>query len=315
MPTRDQDVLRAASMYYLQDMKMETIARHLETSRSTVSRMIKEARDTGLVEISLRPAHTRAPGLGQRIRDTYGVEAFVVAVPDSHSQLDRLHQVARTTARLVGTWFGSEMVLAVAWGTTMATIVPYLTTKETRGSAVVQLNGAANTRTSGVDYAGDLMAGIGHAFGAHVHYFPVPAFFDYAGTKEAMWRERSVQRVVELQQRADIALFSVGALRGELPSHVYSAGYLEPDDVTRLDREGVVGDVCTVFLREDGTYRDIEINQRATGPAPDQLRAIPRRVCAVAGDNKVLPLRAALRAGVMTHLIVDELTAARLLEQ
>src|SRR5690606_24231211 len=125
----------------------------------------------------------------------------------------------------------------------------------------------------------------------------VPAFFDYAGTKEAMWRERSVQRVVELQQRADIALFSVGALRGELPSHVYSAGYLEPDDVTRLDREGVVGDVCTVFLREDGTYRDIEINQRATGPAPDQLRAIPRRVCAVAGDNKVLPLRAALRAG------------------
>ena len=38
-----EDVLRAASMYYLQDMKMEVIARHLGTSRSTVSRLIKKA--------------------------------------------------------------------------------------------------------------------------------------------------------------------------------------------------------------------------------------------------------------------------------
>ncbi|MFB0836078.1 sugar-binding transcriptional regulator [Arthrobacter halodurans] len=315
MSARYRDVLRAASMYYLQDMKMETIARHLQTSRSTVSRMIKEARDTGIVEISLRPEHTRAPGLGQRIRDAYGVEAFVVPVLDSDSQFDRLHQVARTTARLVGTWFGSEMVLAVAWGTTLGTVVPYLTSKETRGSVVVQLNGAANTRTSGVHYAGDLMMGIARNFGAQVHYFPVPAFFDYAETKDAMWRERSVRRVVELQRKADIALFSVGALRGELPSHVYSAGYLEADDIARLDAEGAVGDVCTVFLREDGSYGDIEINRRATGPTPAQLRRIPRRVCAVAGDNKVVPLIAALRAGTITHLILDELTAARLLDQ
>jgi deoxyribonucleoside regulator len=308
-----RDVLRAASMYYLQDMKMETIARHLGTSRSTVSRMIKEARDTGVVEISLRPEYTRAPGLGQRIRDVYGIEAFVVPVLDSESQVDRLHQVARATARLVGTWFGSEMVLAVAWGTTLGAVVPHLSTKETRGSVVVQLNGAANTRTSGVDFAGDLMSGIARNFGAHVHYFPVPAFFDYEETKRAMWRERSVRRVLEVQRRADIALFSVGALRGELPSHVYSAGYLGAEDLARLDAEGAVGDVCTVFLRADGTYEDIELNRRATGPTPAQLRAIPRRVCAVAGDNKVVPLRAALRAGAMTHLVVDELTAARLL--
>jgi len=35
-------------------------------------------------------------------------------------------------------------------------------------------------------------------------------------------------------------------------------------------------------------------------------------VCAVAGDNKVAPLRAALRAGVVTDLVVDEITASRL---
>lgn len=313
MAVRDQDVLRAASMYYLQDLTMETIAKHLGTSRSTVSRMVKHARETGLVEITLRPTHSNAPSLGQEIREIYGIEAYVVAVPDHNSEIERLEQVALTTARLIGTWFDSNMILAVAWGTTLSAIARNLPRKTTRGSAVVQLNGAANTRTSGVEYAGDLIAEFGKAFDAHVHYFPVPAFFDYAETKEAMWRERSVRRVLAQQRRADIALFSVGALSGGLPSHVYTAGYLEASDVAVLDREGVVGDVCTVFLREDGTYKDVALNARATGPSPGELRRVPRRVCAVAGDNKVVPLRAALRARVVTHLIVDEVTATKLL--
>ncbi|MBD5785493.1 MarR family transcriptional regulator [Cellulosimicrobium terreum] len=312
MTDREQDVLRAASMYYLQDMKMEAIAKHLRTSRSTVSRLVKRARETGLVEISLRPTQGRATGLGQHVSSTWGIDAYVVPVPDQAAQVDRLEQVAMTAARLLGTWFDSDMILGIAWGTTLSAVSHHLPRRPTRGSAVVQLNGAANTRTSGVHYAGDLIAGFGSAFDAHVHHFPVPAFFDYAATKQAMWRERSVRRVLDVQRRADIALFSVGAVSGAVPSHVYSAGYLEREDIDVLEAEGVVGDVCTVFLRQDGTYRDITLNARATGPAPDELRRVPRRVCVVAGDNKVAPLRAALRAGVVTDLVIDEITASRL---
>lgn len=314
MGSRDEDVLTAATMYYLQDMKMETIARHLRTSRSTVSRLVKEARDTGLVEVTLRPGRSRAPGLGQQIRERYGVEVYVVAVPESGDPLERLEQVSRTAARLIGTWFDSTMVLAIAWGTTIGAIGQHLAYKPTRGTAVVQLNGAANPRTSGVDYASDQISAFGRAFGAHVHHFPVPAFFDYAETKDAMWRERSIRRVLDVQRRADIALFSVGAIEGELPSHVYAAGYLESDDVATLAEEGVSGDVCTVFLREDGSYQDIALNARATGPNPAQLKRIQRRVCVVVGDNKVAPLRGALRAGTVTHLILDEITASGLLD-
>jgi DNA-binding transcriptional regulator LsrR (DeoR family) len=129
-----------------------------------------------------------------------------------------------------------------------------------------------------------------------------------------MWSERSIVRVLEYQRRADIALFSIGAIAGEVPSHVYSAGYLEPGDIQTLDREGIVGDVCTIFLREDGTYEDFSMNARATGPTPAELRLIPRRICVVAGDSKVVPLLAALRAGVITDLVIDEQTATKLVE-
>lgn len=311
---REETLLAAASMYYLQDAKMEAIASHLHMSRSSVSRLLKQARETGLVEITLRPPPTRAPGASQSISEKYGIEVYVIPVADSAPVEERLEQVAMATARMVSTWFDSDMVLGIAWGTTLAAIARNLSKKTTRGSSVVQLNGAANTRTSGVDYVANLIARFGDAFDARVQLFPVPAFFDYAETRKAMWRERSVARVLDLQRRADMVLFSIGAVGGEVPSHVYSAGYLEREDVETLEAEGVVGDVCTVFLRADGTYVDLSLNERATGPTPAELKRIPRRVCAVAGDSKVVPLLAALRAGVITHLVLDEQTAMRLVE-
>jgi DNA-binding transcriptional regulator LsrR (DeoR family) len=311
---REESLLAASSMYYLQDVKMETIAGHLHMSRSSVSRLLKEARATGVVEITLRPTPSRAPGVGRYISSTFGVEVYVVPVTDSASVAERLEQVALATARMVTGMFDSDMILGVAWGTTLAAIAKHLGKKPTRGSSIVQLNGAANNRTSGVEYVGSLISRFGDAFDASVNLFPVPAFFDYAETRRAMWRERSVARVLDVQRRADIALFSIGAVAGEVPSHVYSAGYLEKEDIDMLEAEGVVGDVCTVFLRADGTYEDLPLNERATGPSPAELRRMPRRVCAVAGDSKALPLLAALRAGVITHLVLDEQTATRLVE-
>ncbi|MFH8251970.1 sugar-binding transcriptional regulator [Microbacterium sp. B2969] len=307
-------MLTSASMYYLQDLKMDAIASHLHLSRSTVSRLLKQARQEGLVEIRLRPLPTSAPELGRSINESFGVTTHIVPVRESATARERLDQVAMTTARLVTNWFDSGMILGVAWGTTMAAITRHLTSKPTRASSVVQLNGSANTRTSGVEFAGEMMVGFGEAFDAQLHMFPVPAFFDYAATREAMWAERSVARVLDLQRRADIALFGVGALSGEVPSHVYSAGYLDAADVRALYREGVVGDVCTVFLRADGTYDDLSLNQRATGPTPRELQQIPRRVCAVAGDHKAVPLLAALYAGAITDLVIDESTARVLVD-
>jgi DNA-binding transcriptional regulator LsrR (DeoR family) len=301
----------AATMYYLQDEQMDAIARRLGISRSTVSRLLKAARESGLVQIAVRPEQGAAAGLADHVMRTFGVRVHVVPVRLGAGDAERLDQVARVAARLLMDLFDDEMVLGVAWGTTVSAVARALGRKPTRGGTVVQLNGAANTLTSGVDYASTIITAFGAAFDAQVRHFPVPAFFDYAATREAMWRERSVQRVLSVQRRTDVVLFGVGALGGQAPSHVYSAGYLDDSDLAALYAAGVVGDVCTVFLREDGSYRDIEINRRATGPTPAELAHVPRRLCVVAGEGKLRPLLAAMRAGVVTDLVIDEPTARR----
>jgi DNA-binding transcriptional regulator LsrR (DeoR family) len=310
----ERRVVAAATMYYLQELKMDVIARRLHTSRSTVSRMLKTARERGLVEITVRPTPTQSAGIAREIKDRYDVRVYVATVPEDAREADRLDQVSKATARVLTNWFDSDMILGVAWGTTTTAIANHLNHKPTLGSTIVQLNGAANTRTSGAGYVGSLLGRFGEAFDASVQYFPVPAFFDRASTRTAMWEERSIRRVIDMQRSADVALFSTGAVAGNVPSHVYSAGYLDADEMVMLLDEGVVGDVCTVFLRADGTYDDLALNQRATGPTPAELRGIPRRLCAVAGSAKATPLHAALVAGAVTHLVTDDITARQLLE-
>ena len=306
------DAIRAARCYFVQDMTMEEIAHDMGTSRSTVSRLISLAKKEGLVEFRLRIPDVRAPLLERRLRAEYGIEAHVVPVAERAKDLEVLEQVARSAAWVLGGLCNSDMVLGVAWGTTISAISRYLSRKPIRGSEVVQLNGAGNTFSTGIDYASEILERFGSAFEARVQQFPVPTFFDFAATRQALWHERSIIRILELQARADVLLFSIGAVHGGVPSHVYSGAYLEEADYLALQADGAVGDVATFFLREDGSSDNISLNERSSGHPPEVVRRAPRRLCVVSGVNKARGLRGALAGGLVTDLVVDERTAAAL---
>ncbi|MFC5369691.1 sugar-binding transcriptional regulator [Arcanobacterium bovis] len=304
----------AAVMHFVQGETMESIARRLGVSRSTVSRLVKTARELGYVQISLHPPQELVDTLGSRISQKFGVRTHVVPVPFGANDARRLTAVATMAGILISEIVKPNDVVGVAWGNTLSAVTDHLVPKPASGSIVVQLNGAANQVSTGIPYAGEIMEAFGQAYGAAVTHFPVPAFFDYPETRNLLWRERSIAAVRQLQSRADIAIFGIGAMVGAVPSQVYSGGYLTPDELGSLSSEGVVGDVCTVLLRADGSWEDLELNRRASGPTPNDLRAIPRRICIVSGVEKVVPLLAALRAGVVTDLVIDEDSAARLQE-
>ncbi|MFK4729936.1 sugar-binding domain-containing protein [Agromyces mediolanus] len=311
---KTRDALRAAHLYYMQDLTMDAIAAELHTSRSSVSRLLSHARASGLVEISIHSPLDLPSRLEQEILERHEIAAHVVPVPDQASDVDRLDRVALSAARILGRFIDSNQLVGVAWGSTMSAVSRHLVPKATHNSEIVQLNGAGNLRTTGILYASELLRRFGDAFGAKVQQFPVPAFFDDPATKEAFWRERSTKRLLELQGRLDVALFGVGSPFAEVASRVYQGGYLERDDYAALSADGVVGDVATVFYRADGSSEGIPLNERATGPAFGVLRQAPRRICVVSGRAKLPSLRGAIAAGLITDLIVDEGTARALVD-
>ena len=335
----------AASMYYVQGETMEVIAHHLRVSRSTVSRLLARARQEGVVRVTLvQPGG--AGSLEGRMTQAFGVRTHIVPVREGTTEIHRLQQVASVAAAhmvdliealaeqagnggpqvqdpagsggegpVQGRGSGG-VVVGVAWGTTMSEVSAALPSRSVPGLTVVQLNGASDPVREGPS-AGEVLSRMRLSLGARTISFPVPAFFDHVATREAMWSERSVKRVLAVTRRASLAVFGVGALdalNGALPSQVYEGGHLTARDQAVLRRQNVVGDVCTVLLRADGSWRDVALNARATGPTPAQLARIPRRLCVAAGTGKARALLAALRARTATDLVVDDATARAVLE-
>lgn len=309
---RTSQAFEAARLYYEHGQTMESIAERMRISRSTVSRLLATARDEGIVRITLHaPGMRRTSDLQNALASRYGVRAHVVSAPPDTTEKGRLEAVASAGAALVQTLVQPDTVVGLAWGTTIAAVVDALEPRNVIGTSIVQLNGAINSSGSGLGYVSSMLTRAGESWGSNVYLFPVPTFFDHPSTREMLWRERSVRRVLELQSRCRLAVFGVGAFDAEVPSHVYSSGYLSTEDIRSLRSDGVVGDVCTVFLRADGSWEQIGLNARGSGPSPRALSHIPRRVLIAAGPRKAVPLRAALLAGCATDVVVDEVTAAQ----
>nr|WP_172119553.1 sugar-binding domain-containing protein [Actinomyces faecalis] len=315
-------------MYYAQGETMEVIARHLGVSRSTVSRLLSRARSQGIVRIEVvQPGG--AGSLERALHDELGVRTQIVPVREGTTEIHRLQQVAAVgAARMMDlitelsplpasagenqATAEPGLVVGVAWGTTMSEVAAALPVRQVPGLTVVQLNGASDPLREGPS-AAEVLTRMGQVLGARTISFPVPAFFDQVATRQAMWSERSVKRVLAVARSARLAVFGVGSLGADVPSQVYAGGHLSRTDMTLLRREEVVGDVCTVLLRGDGTWGDIDLNARATGPTPVQLARIPRRLCIVAGTGKARATLAALRARVATDLVIDDATARAVL--
>ena len=308
------EAVKAARMYYYQNMTTQAIAREFQVSRSTISRLISFAKQNGLVNIQITDPTEEPNQLASQIQDRFGVQqVHVVPVSSLSGEGEWLQRVANYTASYLNTCFDSDMILGVAWGTTLTAISNHLLRKATHNAQVVQLNGAGNTRSTGIDYASQIIMRFAENYQARAHLFPVPTFFDYPETKQALWREGSIRRILDLQSQSDLLLYSIGAVNAGVPSHVYSGGYLVQSDYRELENQQVAGDIATVFFRQDGSWQDIPINQRCSGPDLDLFQE-QRGICVVSGLAKIHGLYGALQGRMMSELIVDEPTARAFVE-
>jgi deoxyribonucleoside regulator len=312
---KKQDAVRAARMYYYQNMKTKSIANEMNVSRSTVSRMLSYAKAEGLVNIQIVDPTEEPQRMEKRILERFKLKrVHVVPAPEIAGESEWLQRAAQYAAKYLNSLFESGMVLGIAWGTTLSAISTHLLKKTTHNAQIVQLNGAGNTQSMGIEYASEIIMRFAENYRARAHLFPVPTFFDYADTKKALWKERSIRRILDLHKRTDLLIYSIGAVNAGIPSHVYSGGYLEEQDYVELDRLNVAGDIATVFFKEDGTFSGVPMNDRASGPNLELFRE-KYGICVVSGLAKVRGLYAALKGGLMKELIVDEPTARELINK
>lgn len=306
-----------ARRYYLEDLTQEQIARGLGVSRSNVSRMLKEARQRGLVEIRIHHPLRTLPELEVALGEGLGLrECLVLAAPEAGPLGGAAPAVAprigAVAARYLEARIGEGDVLGVGWGSTVYHVATagYLGRKA--GTSVVQLMGSMGGATPDIDGA-QIAGRLGRTLGARVFALHAPMVVAEAAVRAGLLRDPHIRKTLEMARRADVLLVSVGAVTRA--SGIYRAGYLSDADLEYIQGQGAVGDICGSYFERDGTACSLELGERTVAASAEAMRAAPLRVGVGWGAAKALPSLGAVRAGLINVLIVDEEAARAVLRE
>ena len=300
-----------AQRYYLDDQTQDQIARSLGVSRSNVSRMLKEARRLGLVEIRVHHPLETEPELQAALGDRFGLrECLVLAPPDGADVASAAERLGALAGRFLRDRIGDGTTVGVGWGSTVYHVVTSGHLRKRVGVSVVQMMGSVGGATPDID--GAQVAGrLGRARGASVWYLHAPMVVAEPAVRSGLLRDQHIRRTLEMARRASVLLVSVGAVTQA--SGLYRAGYLNDADLEFIQAQGAVGDICGSYFRQDGSPCSLELGERTIAVPADVMRGADLRVGVGLGAAKALPSLGAVRAGLVNVLITDGEAAREML--
>jgi DNA-binding transcriptional regulator LsrR (DeoR family) len=308
---RDPGLLaKAARLYFVEDRSQDDVAAILGTTRSNVSRMLKQARDLGIVEIRIVDPAQRDHELEQGLRDRFRLAD--ARVLKASPETDVLAGVGRLAVRWLEETLRDGQVVALSWGQTLQAVVRAVDGLSRRDVEVVQLVGGLSALDSNVT-GQELVRELSERIGARHRYLHAPALFSSPEALAMMLHEHAIADALDAAKRADIALVGIGAPGLGSSGALLDALGLSPSDRAAFDAAGPVGDVCARFYDLSGNEVQSVVRDLVLAVTLDDLRAIPTVAGVAAGREKALGILGALRGRVVDVLVCDREAARAVL--
>ncbi len=278
---------QVAGYYYEQNLKQEEIAKRTGYSRSMVSRLLAEAREKGIVEVSIKYPLKRCLDIEEALQQALNLRIVRVLSRGTLGQDQMLRKLGSMAARLI-----EELVSAgakkigVAWGTALAETVSALRKSNYSDTRIYQIIGASGSLDPEID-GPNLARTLAEALGGQYFTIPAPLIVESSLTRDALLHDPIVARVMQETMNLDLALVGIGSMDPDSSTWVRS-GYLNSEQLISLATHGVVGDVCGILFDRNGTIlNEVPIQNRIVGISADDLTKTPIKLGISAGEIKI----------------------------
>ena len=304
-----------ATLYYELNQNQQQIADRLEISRSSVSRMIKEARDLGIVEIRIHKPTDRDYALEQALLEEFDLHDALVLLTNEeqheHAILGGVGRLAAGYMQRVIEALPPRTCIGIAWGTGVHAAVDALGEDRSRQIDVVQIIGGVGSPDPLVD-GPDLARMAAAKLGGRHYDLHAPVLVEQPALRTLLYNEPSVREGLERGRSVALAVTGIGTVQPEASSFL-RARHMTASELEELRTLGVVGETCGRFFDAEGRHENLPINQRVIGIDLDDLRRIPRVVAVARGLAKAASILGALRGHLLTVLATDDVTARAVL--
>jgi DNA-binding transcriptional regulator LsrR (DeoR family) len=290
-----------ARLHYEADLSQIDIARRLGLSAATVSRLIRRARDEGVVRIEIRPYATPEETCLQ-LKQALGLRHVAIADAPEANALAAL--AGPVGAILKEEAIGAGSVLALGWGRAVREVIR---------SGLPRLPGVITVPATGgmqqaaphfqihefVRMAAEQMGGVPQFI--HAPYLPA------AETRDAFLNDLTIRDQVALWSRVDAAIVGIGLPHAVDPVHAGAATSSE------LALVQAAGDVIRHYFDANGTLIPWEGDDRLIALSVEQIRAIPLIIGVAVSPAKATAIIGAVRARLINAIVTDTSTAEAIL--
>ena len=309
--SRSRDFLvEIARRYYIDEISQQEIANEFNLSRPTVSNLLKQCREEGIVEIRIRDNSAFSRGLCARLKDRYPVDEVII-VPSSDDASAALNMIGAEAAVFASNVIRDNMKIGIAWGTTLFQMVNQMTHLDVVDVEVVQLMGGLGATEPQYDGA-DLARELSKLLNARYYPLQCPVLVKAKELKEMLISENGIRDTLKHTENLDIAFVGLSSNDPD-KSALVKAGFLSSDEAYNTLDEGAVGHICGYSYGSKGELLDLSVNSRIVGIDFEKFRTIPERVGVACGAEKADAIAAAMKGKLITTLITDESAAMRIL--
>lgn len=291
-----------ARRYYLEDQKQSDIAAELGVSRPLISRMLREARELGVVEITVHDPGKETAALRTRLVECTSLLDGALVPDGKDDSLTNLALCRETLALLRGL---NARRTGIGWGHFIGQLVSLVESDGGGGLTLESLcpllgNAGIPIRNYHSNENVRIMAA---AFGARPHFLYLPALAESCEEKQVLCSTELYRQAEQIWAGMDTALVNIGNYPST-PDFASVARY-----GALLQRQRACGRLLAYFFNERGEI--IRSDSDFAIQIPLEQLAKCRNVVGLCSAN-VSPraLRGALRTGLFTHLVAREGLAA-----
>lgn len=304
MKTEKTLMSEVATLYYKKNMTQQEIAQTLHLSRQTVSKLLSDAIDEKIVEITIHDPEKDCKELEERICAAFGIRDCVVcSVSGRNESVHRLMTVRAAVDYILPVLLKGGRKIAVSWGRTIQEFINALPEMSTAGNTVFPLFGATDNQN---DYfsSNELARKLADKLDATLKC----AWFPYLTESQeecALIKQLSYYKTMqEMWDGADLVILGIGNTK-ILDIFGKTFGY---SDI----HSQAIGDVATHFFDKNGRF--VNLYRNTLCASVDNIKNAKESIAIACGKEKAEAIAGALRTKMIDTLITDEYTARRVLE-
>ncbi len=308
-----ETVVEIASLYYYKDATQDELSRRFSMSRAKISRLLKRARESGLVEIRVHQHSTLRQDLEAEFTTRFGIDRLLVSV-DQRSEKAQRSAVAGLVAAHLSNVIADGTVIAVGMGRNVAAVADSVppSMMSMRRSAMFVCAIGGSVRAGEHMNPDHICRRLAARFNGESETLYAPALVADAVLREELHRNDTVRMTLDRARRADIALVGIGDLSED--SNMVRMGWFSQQEVSDARLSGTIGDIMgydfiDIYGRPSGT----NMQGRVVGLTTADLIRIPDVIAIASENTKAAAILGALRTGAVNTLATSATNARTVL--